>query len=259
MIPRIIVKKVMSKGIISVSPDTTLKRAAEIMKSQKIGSLIVKEGEGLAGIVTEVDFTHKIMTGELDPYKMTVRDIMSSPIISIEADESIVEAQELMKKRAVRHLIVTEKGKPAGVVSARDLVHFEYPEEGEPFWPNHAIKNAMVMLVCLGILMTIATFSPAPMESKADPFSTPEHIKPHWYFLFSYQLLKAAEVFKSIHIELPKLIGVLGQGVIIFFILLLPFLDKNPERVYRKRAVAISIGIFITLLVVILTIWGYIS
>lgn len=259
MIPKIAVKKVISKCIISVDPATSVKRAAEIMEAQEIGSLLVKKGEEFLGIVTEVDFTHKVMRGELDPHKTSVGHVMSSPLINIEGDSSIEEAQEVMKRRGIRHLLVTDKGKPVGVVSARDLVYFEYPEGGEPFWPNHAIKNALVMLICLAVLITLATFSPAPMESKANPFSTPEHIKPHWYFLFSYQILKAAEVFKSIHIELPKLIGVLGQGLIIFFILLLPFLDKNPERHWKKRLLAISIGLLMTLIIVILTVWGYVS
>lgn len=259
MIARISVKKVMSKGIISVSPDTLLKNAAGIMDDNKIGSLLVKKDEEFVGIITEADFTHKVMTGEVDINKSTVKDIMSSPVINIESTGSIEEAQELMKKRGIRHIMVTDNGKPTGVVSARDLVHFEYHEEGEPFWPNHAVKNVLVMLVCLGILITLATFKPSPMEYKADPFSTPEHIKPHWYFLSSYQILKAAEIFKSIHAEFPKLIGILGQGVIILIILLLPFLDKNPERHFRKRPAAVGIGVLLTLIIISLTIWGYIS
>ena len=69
----------------------------------------------------------------------------------------------------------------------------KWEEEGIPFFPNHLLKEVIVAFMLIALLLTLATYYPAPMEPPADPFTTPEHIKPEWYFLAAYQGLKAAE------------------------------------------------------------------
>ena len=55
-------------------------------------------------------------------------------------------------------------------------------EEGIPFFPNHMLKEIVMMCAILAVISILAVFFPAPMEEKADPFTTPLDIKPEWYF-----------------------------------------------------------------------------
>lgn len=132
-------------------------------------------------------------------------------------------------------------------------------EEGEPFFPNHMLEQGMMVFIAIAVLVALVMFFPAPMEPPADPFVTPEHIKPEWYFLAAYQGLKLAEYTAFLGAWAPKLIGILGQGVAIGLLFLLPFLDRNPERHPRKRPIAIGMGILVIISLVLLTYWGKVS
>jgi len=132
-------------------------------------------------------------------------------------------------------------------------------EKGEPFFPHHVLKQGIVMLLTLGLFLTLVTFFPAPMEPKADPFTTPEHIKPEWYFLAAYQFLKVAEKLDFLGQWAPKVIGVLGQGVVFILLLLVPFLDRSEGRHPRKRPLFITLGILGVIGYIVFTIWGYYS
>jgi len=136
-----------------------------------------------------------------------------------------------------------------------------WPKEklGEPFFPYHVLKEISIILIVITIVFTLATFFPFKMLEKADPFSTPKHIKPEWYFLAVYQFLKVAEKFSFLGSLAPKLIGIFGPLIAILFIILLPFIEKNPERHPRKRIFVISLGIVFLIAFIVLTIWGYYS
>lgn len=135
----------------------------------------------------------------------------------------------------------------------------EKHDEGEPFFPNHMLDQGMVVFVTLAVLVTLVMFFPAPMEPPADPFVTPEHIKPEWYFLSAYQALKVAEYFSFLGAWAPKVLGILIQGAGIFLLVLLPFLDRNPERHPRKRPLVVGLGLMALIMLAVLTIWGKVS
>lgn len=134
----------------------------------------------------------------------------------------------------------------------------DWPKEklGHPFFPHHMVVQLIQFLLVFTLLVVLATIVPPPMEPKADPFTTPEHIKPEWYFLAAYQFLKVAEKFEFLGKWAPKLIGVFGQGLAILLLFSIPFIDKNPERSPSRRKFAIFAGIFGTILFIIFTIWG---
>lgn len=119
----------------------------------------------------------------------------------------------------------------------------EGKEEGIPFFPNHFLKEVIVMAIILAVLSVVTTFSPAPMEDKADPFITPPHIKPEWYFLANYKFLQLAEYFSFIGAWAPKVLGILVQIFVGLILILFPFLDKNPNRHPRKRPFMVTFGI----------------
>lgn len=132
-------------------------------------------------------------------------------------------------------------------------------EKGIPFFPNHLLKEVIVAFIVFGGLITLATYYPAPMELPADPFTTPEHIKPEWYFLAAYQFLKVAEYLDFLGQWAPKTIGVLGQGLVFALLLFFPFIDKNPERHPKRRPFVVFLGIAGVICFAALTVWGYLS
>jgi ubiquinol-cytochrome c reductase cytochrome b subunit len=132
-------------------------------------------------------------------------------------------------------------------------------EKGIPFFPNHFLKEVIVMCIVLAGISLLATFFPAPMEEKADPFITPLHIKPEWYFLANYKFLQLAEYFKFLGAWAPKLLGILQQMLIVFIILVFPFVDRNPERHPLKNRFLILSGTFFIVVYIVLLYLGYIK
>lgn len=128
-----------------------------------------------------------------------------------------------------------------------------------PFWPHHAMMEFCWAVFMFAILLTLATYFPAPLHEKADPYSTPEHIKPEWYFLAAYQSLKVAEYLAFLGPWAPKLIGVLSQGVAVGLMIFWPFIDRGKEENPFKRPKALIVGALGFLGFVGLTIWGHFS
>lgn len=137
--------------------------------------------------------------------------------------------------------------------------HPEYPEEETiPFFPNYVILEVIVSFVLLAVLITLATVLPAGLEDKADPFNTPQHIKPEWYFLWIYQFIKVPSMVLGPGV-LAELTGIVIPAVGILLLILLPFLDRKPERRPRRRKLAMaSTGLLLAILAA-LSVWGKVS
>jgi CBS domain-containing protein len=96
--------------------------AAVLMRENKAGSVIVTLNGVPTGIVTERDILYKIAAEDLPASKVLLKKIMTSPLISVPADTPINEALMLMAKHHIRHLVVTESGKPIGMISQRSVI-----------------------------------------------------------------------------------------------------------------------------------------
>ena len=114
----------MVSPVLSVSPDTPAQEAAQLMESKHIGSLLIKEGENFIGIVTETDLTRKILARGLKDKNPNVREIMTSPLQTIDCHEPIVDANQLMANKRIRHIAVTENEQVVGMLSVKDLIHY---------------------------------------------------------------------------------------------------------------------------------------
>lgn len=143
---------------------------------------------------------------------------------------------------------VTKNGK--GDHSGKDSI---------PFFPHHFLKELIVMGIVMGVLVSLATFLPAPMEDPADPFVTPAHLKPEWYFLANYKFLQMTEYLIFIGAWAPKVLGVIGQMVVVMILMFFPFLDKNPERLPKKRPFMITIGIISLIIYGVMIYMGYVK
>ena len=123
------VKAVMSKALLKIDGKSTIQEAAKVMKRERVGSVLVTQGNQISGIITETDIIQKLVATNLDPGHTLVEMIMTSPLLTIEANRSVLEANDLMDRKHVRHLGVTEQGKIVGMISVRDLLHPLYLEE----------------------------------------------------------------------------------------------------------------------------------
>lgn len=114
----------MSTSVLTIGADTLAQEAAQTMESKHVGSLLVKEGEKYVGIVTETDLTRKMLAKGLNKETTQVREIMTAPLVTIDCHEPLVGANQLMAKKKIRHLGVTENDEVVGLISVRDLVHY---------------------------------------------------------------------------------------------------------------------------------------
>jgi len=124
-------------------------------------------------------------------------------------------------------------------------------KESVPFYPDHVRTEFYVTLGVLAIILAIGVAGlmlPVGLQDPADPLNTPAHVKPEWYFLALYQLLKF----------IPKTIGALIPVIAVLFVMIWPFLDKREDK---KRAMWIRLAVTIVGLVALiaLTIWGEVS
>jgi len=115
------VNQVMSKNVLTVDKSTSLQEAAQKMNKLNIGSVIVTENEKPVGILTERDFVTKV-AAEGRPLFTEISEVMSSPLLTIEPEETIWEASEMMKEKLIHKLPVKENDKIIGIVTTTDIV-----------------------------------------------------------------------------------------------------------------------------------------
>ena len=118
------IAKIMNKKPKSVGPKTSIASAARAMRTARVGSLFVKKGRQLIGVVTDTDIVRRAVASGKPLGKLTVEKIMTAPICTIEGSQSVDDAQDMMADLGVRHLGVTKNGEISGVVSVRDLLLF---------------------------------------------------------------------------------------------------------------------------------------
>jgi len=116
-----LVEDIMSKDVAIVGPDANMAEAAKTMGEKHIGSLVVMVEKKLSGIVTERDLLSKILALGKDPAKVKVKEVMSSPVISVKPSLTIKEAARTMIEKKGR-LVVLADGCVVGVITASDLI-----------------------------------------------------------------------------------------------------------------------------------------
>jgi CBS domain-containing protein len=119
---KIRVKNIMTKGVLSVDAKMNVNEAAKMMEDSKVGSIIVMENNTPIGIITDHDFAVKIVAHAY-PITTSVKEIMSTPLIGIDPEESVWTVADLMYTRKVRKIPVIEEDKVIGMVTATDLVN----------------------------------------------------------------------------------------------------------------------------------------
>jgi len=119
-----LVKDWMSTPVIVVDPDSSVSHALTLMRRRKIHSVVVdiSEKNPAYGIVTTTDIRDKIVAEDRNPAEITVRDIMSGPIITGRAEWTLKECSQVMQQHKIHHLpVVDAHGSLIGLISATDI------------------------------------------------------------------------------------------------------------------------------------------
>lgn len=106
----------------TIEPDDVVFNAIQLMADKNVGALPVMNGDTLVGIVSERDYTRKVILKGRSSKNTPVSDIMSSPVICIPPDTDVKVAMQLMGQQRIRHLPVVENHKVVGIISIGDLV-----------------------------------------------------------------------------------------------------------------------------------------
>jgi CBS domain-containing protein len=112
------------EAIHSVGPDTPVTECVRKMSAEKIGALLIMDGERLIGIFTERDALNKVLAAGRDPGSTKVSAVMTKDPYCISPAMTVGDAMELVTKRRFRHLPIVENGKVLAVVSSGDLTHW---------------------------------------------------------------------------------------------------------------------------------------
>ncbi len=116
--------------------------------------------------------------------------------------------------------------------------------KGPLFWPNHLFSEAASAIFYMGIIVFLAGFFPKGLEAPANPFLTPEHIKPEWYFLSLYQVLKIMpKEFMGIA-DFNKPATLFFSGIVVALLLAVPWLDRTHKYAQHPKARPIMTALF---------------
>ena len=120
-----------SKGsaIHSVSPDATVYEAVAMMAAKEIAAVLVIEQGSLLGIVSAKDYGSKVVLQGKSGKEVLVREIMTSPVLTVGPDLKVMDGVQIMTTKKIRHLPVLEDGKLVGMVTLSDLVRAVLTEQ----------------------------------------------------------------------------------------------------------------------------------
>jgi len=143
--------------------------------------------------------------------------------MSIEQKEPGVQTQSSATQRRNRTL---------AVVKQEAITRVEKPLEDSVFvWPHLLVREFFAATIVMVMITLLSLVIDAPLQSPADPNTTPNPAKAPWYFLGLQELL---------HYFQPNSAGVMIPGITLLALAVLPYIDRNPSRAYSDRKVAIT-------------------
>jgi len=144
------------------------------------------------------------------------------------------------------HIFLLERAGAGGTFRAAD----RSPDKSEPLFPNQLFRDSIFILIVFIALAGFALLFPAPLEPQADPTDSTYNPRPEWYFYFVFQMLRIFEgKFEVVGTVVLPTLGIIA-------LVLLPFLDRDPERAPSKRKIMMGIAGMAVVVISVLTIMG---
>jgi CBS domain-containing protein len=123
------VREVMTARVVTLPRETNLVEAARTMREQDIGDIVVSDGAGPAGLVTDRDIVVRAVAERRDPESTTIGEILTPNLVTVRPDDTVQSAALLMRDQAVRRVLVCEEDERlVGIVSIGDLAEEIDPE-----------------------------------------------------------------------------------------------------------------------------------
>ena len=120
----------MTSNPSTIEPDKTVADAAKLMRDEDAGLIPIVEGQKLAGTITDRDIAIRVVAEGKDPQSSSVRDVMTSRLVTVDPDQDLDEALRLMAEHQVRRLpVVEEDGKLVGIVAQADIAKHTTDEQ----------------------------------------------------------------------------------------------------------------------------------
>ena len=119
------VKDILDKKgvtVASIDKNDSVLQSAQKMNDQHIGSLVVLDGDNVVGIFTERDVLTRVVAAGFDPQKITLGEVMTTPIACCRLDTSLEECRDVMTKKRIRHLPVVEENRLLGIITSGDIM-----------------------------------------------------------------------------------------------------------------------------------------
>jgi CBS domain-containing protein len=110
------------RSVVAIAPEEPVLEAIQLMSDHHIGAVLVMRGEELAGILSERDYARKVILNGRSSGETAAWEIMSSPVVTVGATDTVNTCMRIMTERRIRHLPVVEDGQVTGVLSIGDLV-----------------------------------------------------------------------------------------------------------------------------------------
>src|SRR5919198_1519587 len=125
-------RDIMRSGFLFMVPqDAVVTEAVRMMASHNVGIVIAMDGAQPAGVFSERDVVRRVVDRGLDPGLTAIRDVMTTDVITAEADEDYQAAMRKMDQANIRHLLVVSEGRLLSMISIRDLIRVDMADKSE--------------------------------------------------------------------------------------------------------------------------------
>lgn len=121
------IREVMTPMPVTLPSSASITEAAQVMRDEGIGDVLVVDGEHLTGVITDRDIVIRCLAAVADPSRLTVGDAATTEVFTLSPDATIDEAVTLMREQAVRRVPVLDGERPVGIVSLGDLAQERDP------------------------------------------------------------------------------------------------------------------------------------
>ncbi len=143
------VKDIMSKNVVSVSPNEIVVSAAKVMSKSGISCVAVVDNTTVTGILSQTDFVKLALEEHKDFYKTKVEEIMSSPVISIPSDFSVSKTNKMMEEKHIKRVVILEQERLVGILTQTDILRATKEDLREQEKRNFELLEKSDSNICL--------------------------------------------------------------------------------------------------------------